>query len=92
MPSDNYMVVANVLLNTAPEDIPKADEVKTLIKDIWDLRLAKLRSSMNEFIKSDSLHAKVNNLTLLEINTVRNMLTKTLGELHNLKKNVKSNE
>ena len=44
---------------SAPQDIPRADEVKTLVKDIWDLRLAKLRSSMNEFIKSDSMHAKV---------------------------------
>ena len=44
---------------SAPQDIPRADEVKTLIKDIWDLRIAKLRSSMNEFIKSDSLYAKV---------------------------------
>jgi len=44
---------------SATQDIPRADEVKTLIKDIWDLRIAKLRSSMNEFIKSDSLHAKV---------------------------------
>lgn len=66
---------------------------------------------MNEFIKSDSLHAKVNhnliyiiitnliwlfvkvnNLTLLEINTVRNLLTKTLKELYNLKQNVQTND
>ncbi len=33
--------------------------MKALIKDLWDLRLAKLRSSMNEFVKSDILHAKV---------------------------------
>jgi GINS complex subunit 2 len=48
-----------LFLISAPQDIPRADEVKTLIKDIWDLRIAKLRSSMNEFIKSDSLYAKV---------------------------------
>ena len=48
-----------MIKSSATQDIPKADEVKTLIKDIWDLRIAKLRSSMNEFIKSDSLHAKV---------------------------------
>jgi len=92
MPNPNYMELANVLLNCAPQDIPRADEVKTLVKDIWDLRVAKLRSSMNEFVKSDSLHAKVNNLTLLEINTVRNLLTKTLKELHYLKQHVQSTE
>ena len=46
-------------MKSATEDIPRADEMKALIKDLWDLRVAKLRSSMNEFIKSDSLHAKV---------------------------------
>lgn len=92
MPNPHYMEITNVLLNCAPQDIPRADEVKTLIKDIWDLRIAKLRSSMNEFIKSESLHAKVNNLTLLEINTVRNLLTKTLKELHNLKQHVPIND
>jgi len=49
---------------SAPQDIPRADEVKALIKDIWDLRISKLRSSMNEFVKSDSLHAKVNSKCL----------------------------
>lgn len=83
-------MINNVL--SAPQDIPRADEVKTLIKDIWDLRIAKLRSSMNEFVKSDSLHAKVNNLTLLEINTVRNLLSKTIKELYNLKQHVPSSD
>ena len=77
---------------SAPQDIPRADEVKVLIKDIWDLRIAKLRSSMNEFIKSDSLHAKVNNLTLLEINTVRNLLTKSLKEVYRMKQYAQGSE
>jgi GINS complex subunit 2 len=92
MPNPHYMEITNILLNCAPQDIPRADEVKTLIKDIWDLRIAKLRSSMNEFIKSDSLHAKVNNVTLLEINTVRNLLTLTLKELYNLKQHVTTSD
>jgi hypothetical protein len=44
---------------SATEDIPRADEIRTLIKDIWDLRMAKLRSSIDAFLKSDSTHAKV---------------------------------
>ena len=42
------------------DDIPHADETRTLIKDIWDLRIAKLRSSIDTFVKSDATHAKVN--------------------------------
>ena len=44
---------------SATDDIPKADQIRTLVKDIWDLRLAKLRSSIDVFVKSDSTHAKV---------------------------------
>ena len=44
---------------SATDDIPRADEVKTLIKDIWDLRMAKLRSSIDVFVKSDATYAKV---------------------------------
>lgn len=43
------------------DDIPRADEIRTLVKDIWDLRVAKLRSSsLDGFVKhSDISHAKV---------------------------------
>lgn len=37
----------------------KADEIRTLVKDIWDVRMAKLRSSIDVFLKSEATHAKV---------------------------------
>ncbi|XP_041377098.1 DNA replication complex GINS protein PSF2-like [Gigantopelta aegis] len=88
MPSRFYMEVTQLLLKSATDDIPKADEVRTLIKDIWDLRIAKLRSSIDTFVKSDATHAKLNFLTLMEINTVRPFLTKALGEMHVLRSNL----
>ena len=44
---------------SATDDIPHADEIRTLVKDIWDLRIAKLRSSIDTFVKSEATHAKV---------------------------------
>ncbi|CAG5129218.1 unnamed protein product [Candidula unifasciata] len=85
MPSPFYMEITQLLLQCATDDIPGADEVRTLIKDIWDLRLAKLRSSIDVFIKSGASHAKLNHLTLLEMNTVRQFLTKALDHMHRLK-------
>ena len=41
------------------DDIPRADEIRTLVKDIWDLGVAKLRSSVDTFVRSDSAHAMV---------------------------------
>ncbi|KAJ8302758.1 hypothetical protein KUTeg_019154, partial [Tegillarca granosa] len=58
MPSKHYMELTQILLNCATDDIPHADEIRTLVKDIWDLRIAKLRSSIDTFLKSDATHAK----------------------------------
>ena len=57
--SINITQTSALLLGSAAENIPHADEVRTLVKDIWDLRVAKLRSSVDMFLKSDSTHAKV---------------------------------
>lgn len=87
MPNKHYMEVAQLLLKCAPDDIPHADQIRTLIKDIWDLRISKLRSSIDTFVKSDSTHAKLNFLTLMEINTVRPFLTRALDHMHTLRMN-----
>ncbi|XP_005107947.1 DNA replication complex GINS protein PSF2 [Aplysia californica] len=88
MPSPHYMELTQLLLQHATDDVPRADEVRTLIKDIWDLRIAKLRSSVDLFVKSEASHAKLNFLTVMEINTVRQFLTKALDHMHQLRGNV----
>lgn len=87
MPSKHYMELSQLLLKYAPESIPHADEVRTLLKDIWDLRIAKLRSSIDLFIRSEATQAKLNYLTLLELNTVRPILPKSLDYLRQLRSN-----
>lgn len=47
------------IICSASDDVPRADEIRTLVKDIWDLRIAKLRSSIDIFVKSDATRAKV---------------------------------
>lgn len=88
MPSQHYIEVTQLILKHAPDNIPKADEIRTLVKDLWDLRMAKLRSSIDVFVKSDVTHAKLNFLTLMELNTVRPFLTKALAEMQTLRSNV----
>nr|XP_053651140.1 probable DNA replication complex GINS protein PSF2 [Cherax quadricarinatus] len=84
MPCQHYLVVAQLMLSAAPEDIPSSQQVKTLVKDIWDLRISKLRSSVAEFIQSEGTHAKLDRLTLLEINSVRPFLPHAFDHLHRL--------
>ncbi len=47
------------LPSSASDDIPNADEVRALVKDVWDLRLAKLRKSTDLMIRQQETHAKV---------------------------------
>lgn len=88
MPSKHYMEITQLLLQHASDDVPMADAIRTLVKDIWDLRLAKLRSSVDVFVKSGATHAKLNHLTLMELNTARPFLTKALEHMKLLRTNV----
>ena len=44
---------------SASDDIQRADEVRALVKDIWDLRLAKLRKSIDVMITQQETFGKV---------------------------------
>lgn len=84
-PSQCYMELSSMLLSCSTDDIPYADQIKTLIKDVWDVRIAKLRKSIDQMIAKQERHAQVDNLTRMEINTVRTLLTKALDQMHNLR-------
>ena len=81
MPCEHYMVVAQQILSTAREDVPKSEEIRTLIKDIYDIRASKLRTSIDAFIKAEGTYAKLDNLTSFEINTIRPMLPHALDHI-----------
>jgi GINS complex subunit 2 len=83
MPCESYMIVSKLLFSHAADDIPNIEEIKTLIKDIFDTRQAKLRTSMDSILAGNTQleggsgvtnKLSFNNLTLLEINTARPFL------------------
>lgn len=79
MPCDNYMIVSKLLFSHAAEDMVNIEEVKTLIKDIFDIRQSKLRTAIDSILAGNSQlegggKVSFNNLTLLEINTARPFL------------------
>ncbi|KAL6478776.1 hypothetical protein MHYP_G00122090 [Metynnis hypsauchen] len=88
IPSPYYMELTKLLLNHAADNIPKADEIRTLVKDIWDTRIAKLRLSADSFIGQQEAHARLDNLTLLEINTTRSFLLDSLNYMYKLRSNL----
>ncbi|KAM8947107.1 DNA replication complex GINS protein PSF2 [Pelodytes ibericus] len=92
MPSPYYMEVTKLLLNHASDNIPKADEIRTLVKDTWDTRIAKLRLSADSFVKGQEAHAKLDNLTLMEINTIGTFFTESLNHMYKLRTNLQTPE
>ncbi|EDV99121.1 probable DNA replication complex GINS protein PSF2 [Drosophila grimshawi] len=81
MPSEHYMVVAQLVMSTAPDDVPRCEELRTIIKDIFDIRESKLRTSIDAFIKGEGTYAKLDNLTLLEMHSVRPILPYSLDHI-----------
>lgn len=86
MPSEHYMVEAKMILGHAAEDVPRFDEIRTAIKDIWDIRAAKLRTSMDDFIRGEGTYAKLDYLTVMEIHSVRPLLTQSLDMIARLER------
>ena len=81
LPAPDLFVVANLLLDVASEDIEKAADVRTVLKDIWDIRQAKLRKSIDKFMSEHQLFAKLNHLQLIELNTVRPLFPHALDQV-----------
>nr|XP_032836136.1 DNA replication complex GINS protein PSF2 isoform X1 [Petromyzon marinus] len=59
MPSPHYMELSKLLLNVAADDVPRADEIRALLRDLWDTRTAKLRLSADGFVSQQASHAQV---------------------------------
>ncbi|KAM7541017.1 hypothetical protein Aperf_G00000023181 [Anoplocephala perfoliata] len=80
-PHPHYAELATLLLQHASDDIPDREDIRTLIKDIWDARVGKFLASVNSFVVSGAVTARVSQLTPLELSTTRNLLTNSLDQL-----------
>lgn len=81
MPSEHYMVISKLIFTNASDDVPYVDEIKTLIKDIYDIRLSKLRAAVSNQVdqganegSSAATVVSYTNLTIQEVNTVKPFL------------------
>ncbi|XP_014244159.1 DNA replication complex GINS protein PSF2 [Cimex lectularius] len=84
MPSDHYLGIAHLLFSNALEDIANSDQIRTLLKDLWDVRVSKARSSADSFLKNGGRHAGIDYLTQLEICTLRPLLLDALDTVFKL--------
>ncbi|XP_032836137.1 DNA replication complex GINS protein PSF2 isoform X2 [Petromyzon marinus] len=88
MPSPHYMELSKLLLNVAADDVPRADEIRALLRDLWDTRTAKLRLSADGFVSQQASHAQLDNLTVMEVNGIRPFFLGSLSLLQRLRGNL----
>lgn len=92
MPSEHYMEEAQMILNAAPDDIVDVDDIRTSVKDLWDCRISKLRTSVIEFVQNAGTYAKLDHLTQMEMLSVRPLLPDALDVMQHIQETGKSSE
>uniref|UniRef100_H2ZE24 DNA replication complex GINS protein PSF2 n=1 Tax=Ciona savignyi TaxID=51511 RepID=H2ZE24_CIOSA len=86
LPNEHFREISQLLLTHAKHNMHHADAIRTLVKDIWDIRAAKLRSSIDKFVHVQASHARIDNITRMEINLARPFLLDSLNHLHSLRR------
>ncbi|CAH8550685.1 unnamed protein product [Heterobilharzia americana] len=80
-PHPQYIEISTLLLQHAAEDIANPESIRNIVRDIWDIRVGKLLSSVNGFLSSGSSTARVSQLTNMELVTLHNLLTNSMDQL-----------
>ncbi|KAG0045757.1 DNA replication protein psf2 [Gryganskiella cystojenkinii] len=78
----HFMETAQILLENACDDIPCADTVRMLLKDLREARQSKARQGVASL---GSVYVQMDNIGLMEINEIRPFFTKAFYELAKLK-------
>ncbi|KAG6329503.1 hypothetical protein ID866_9588 [Astraeus odoratus] len=76
-----FAEIAKVILDVAPDDVPSAEKVRSLLKDLREARQAKSREGL---AKLDHSELSLPNLCSIEINEIRPFFTHAMGVLTQL--------
>ncbi|CEP17668.1 hypothetical protein [Parasitella parasitica] len=85
----HYMELSQMLLETASDDIPNAEQIRKLLKDLRETRQAKSRAGLDVL---DDKWLGMNNLSLMEINEIRPFFTRAFNEMRKLNSNQSSDQ
>ncbi|GAA5805049.1 DNA replication complex GINS protein PSF2 [Helicostylum pulchrum] len=77
----HYMELAQMLLETAADDIPNAEMIRTILKDLRETRQAKSRMGVKIL---DDTWLGMNNLSIMEINEIRPFFSRAYHEMSKL--------
>ncbi|MES1902199.1 MAG: DNA replication complex GINS protein PSF2 [Paramarteilia canceri] len=78
MPHQNYYEMTRLLCKEAPDDIIDADKVRMIVKDTFEMRVGKLKSSISTIIEASAQHAKLNYLTSFELRILKRFIIEAM--------------
>ncbi|ORY98883.1 DNA replication complex GINS protein PSF2 [Syncephalastrum racemosum] len=84
-----YMEMAHILLRFAVDDIPDAEEIRRLLKDLRETRQSKARAGLRVL---DDAWLGMNNLSLMEVNEIRPFYARAFKEMQRLNPDSRSNQ
>ena len=76
----HYSEVAKELLECAADDIPEVHRVRSLLKDIEDVRRGKVERGLRNF-DQNTMSVKLTNLSAMELNRIRTVAAGALDEM-----------
>ena len=76
----HYIEVAKNLLECAADDLPNVHRVRSLLKDIEDVRRGKVERGLRNF-DHNTTSVKLTNLSAMELNRIRTVAGKALDEM-----------
>eukprot|EP00088_Acartia_fossae_P047755 TRINITY_DN5186_c0_g1_i2.p1 TRINITY_DN5186_c0_g1~~TRINITY_DN5186_c0_g1_i2.p1 ORF type:complete len:222 (+),score=34.39 TRINITY_DN5186_c0_g1_i2:61-666(+) len=74
LPAKFIFEVANILFDVTAASIVHADQIRSVLKEIFDIRQSKLRKSIDKLITDGYLYAKINYLQEIELANFRPIL------------------
>ncbi|KAI8805660.1 hypothetical protein BJ742DRAFT_819573 [Cladochytrium replicatum] len=77
----HYVEIAEILLDSASDDVPQAEEIRRLIKDLRELRYNKARDGLQHL---DGSYLQMDNLSLMEVNEIRPFFRTAFNKLRKI--------
>uniref|UniRef100_A0AC34RFJ7 DNA replication complex GINS protein PSF2 n=1 Tax=Panagrolaimus sp. JU765 TaxID=591449 RepID=A0AC34RFJ7_9BILA len=82
---ERFFEMSHVLLTQCKEDIENLEQMRTLVKDIWDMRTSKMKTSTINFLGDEPRSdVQIDNITQFEIAHVRGFLSSSLSTIADL--------
>jgi GINS complex subunit 2 len=84
LPANHIFEISNILLDVTAASISNADQIRSILKEIFDIRQSKLRKSIEILFKEEYLYAKVNHLQEIELANFRPVFPQAFDYLQRL--------